>query len=221
MRINNRGHFVVVAMIVLLFASMSACAKKPVASVEQADVVKVEEAADGNGGASQEPGVAMGSAESLDTQILADAESLQGRTSVGLFPLYFDFDNGDIVYATTNLNRDKLVIAKYDMANAKELDIIYQHPEVDVSSLLVSKKRKVITGVAFYTDKRHYHFFDDTRKDLQKNLQQKLLGYEVKISSMSKEEDKVLVRTFSDRSLGSSAAPGGSSRTDLVPVYPR
>jgi len=119
-----------------------------------------------------------------------------------LAPLYFDFDNGDIVYATSNLNRDKQVIIKYDMANAKELEIIYQHPDVDVSRLLKSKKRKVITGVAFYTDKRHYHFFDNWRKDLQKTLQQKLPGYEVALTSLNKDETKVLVRTYSDRSLG-------------------
>lgn len=97
MRIDNRGHFVVVAMIVLLLASVSACAKKPVASVEQADVVMVEEVAGANGGEKlQEPGVGMGSAESLDTQVIADAEPLEGRTSVGLFPLYFDFDQSMI-----------------------------------------------------------------------------------------------------------------------------
>ena len=44
MNSNNLIRFVVAAAIVLLFATMSACAKKPVASVEQADVAKVEEA---------------------------------------------------------------------------------------------------------------------------------------------------------------------------------
>ncbi len=119
-----------------------------------------------------------------------------------LSPLYFDFDNGDVVYASSNLKRDKQAIVKYDLANAKELEIIYQHPEVDVSRLLISKKRKVITGVSFTTDKRHYHFFDEQRKNLQKTLQGKLPGYEVALTSMNKNEDKVLVRTYSDRSLG-------------------
>ncbi len=119
-----------------------------------------------------------------------------------LSPLFFTFDNGDVVYAASNLGRDKTAIVKYDLANAKELEIIYQNPEVDVSSLLKSKKRKVITGVAYYTDKQHYHFFDDQRKQLQKELQEKLPGYEVVVTSMNKNEDKVLVRTYSDRSRG-------------------
>ena len=41
MRINNRGHFVVLLMVVLLFASISACAKKPVAKVGQEDVLGI------------------------------------------------------------------------------------------------------------------------------------------------------------------------------------
>jgi len=118
-----------------------------------------------------------------------------------LAPLYFTFDNKNI-YAASNLGRDKTTIVKYDIANAKEVEVIYEHPEVDVYNLLRSKKRKVITGVAFYTDKRHYHFFDDTRKELQEILEKKLPGYEVVLSNMSKDERKILVRTYSDKSRG-------------------
>ena len=87
-----------------------------------------------------------------------------------LDPLFFTFDNQNI-YASSNLGRDKQVIVKYDVANAKELEVIYQHPDVDVSDLLRSKKRKVITGVMYVTDKRRYNFFDEERKSLQKTLQ--------------------------------------------------
>jgi len=118
-----------------------------------------------------------------------------------LNPLFFTFDN-KYIYASSNLGRDKQAIVKYDVANAKELDMIYQNPDVDVSSLLRSKKRKVITGTMFVTDKRHYRFFDEERENLQKILEEKLPGYEVVVTSMSKDETKVLVRTFSDRTLG-------------------
>jgi len=118
-----------------------------------------------------------------------------------LAPLFFTFDN-KYIYASSNLGRDKQAIVKYDPANAKELEALYSHPEVDVSSLLRSKKRKVLTGVLYRTDKRHYHFFDDERKQLQKELQEKLPGYEVVVTSMSKDETKILVRTFSDKTRG-------------------
>jgi len=118
-----------------------------------------------------------------------------------LAPLYFTFDN-KFIYVATNLGRDKAAIVKYDIVNAKEIEEIYQHPEVDTYSLLRSKKRKVITGVSFTTDRRHYHFFDEERKQLQKTLDRKLPGYEVALSSFSKDERKVLIRTYSDKSRG-------------------
>ena len=96
MNSKNRSHFIVTAVIVVLFAVMSACAKKPVPPVEQADIAKVEKAAGAEVEAIETPAVdeGKGSAESLETQVIADvdAEPLEGRTSVGLFPLYFDFD---------------------------------------------------------------------------------------------------------------------------------
>jgi dipeptidyl aminopeptidase/acylaminoacyl peptidase len=118
-----------------------------------------------------------------------------------LAPLFFDFDD-KYVYVSSNLERDKQAIFKWDPETGETLEMIYEHPEVDVGNLLRSKKRKVITGVAFNTDKRHYHFFDETRGALQATLEEKLPGYEVVVADMSKDETKVLVRTYSDRSLG-------------------
>jgi dipeptidyl aminopeptidase/acylaminoacyl peptidase len=116
-------------------------------------------------------------------------------------PLFFTFDNQQ-VYVSTNIGRDKAAIVKYDIENKKELEKIFDHPEVDVSGLLSSKKRKVITGVAYNTEKVHYQFFDKERGQLQKTLEQRLPGYEVRVAGFNKEETRCLVRTFSDRSLG-------------------
>ena len=118
-----------------------------------------------------------------------------------LAPAMFTYDN-ELVYMLSNIGRDKLAVVKYDIENNKELEVIYEHPEVDVADLLSSDKRKLITGVSFVTDKRHYHFFDEQRKQLQNELQEKLPGYEVVISNSNREEDKILVRTYSDKSRG-------------------
>lgn len=118
-----------------------------------------------------------------------------------LAPMFFTFDNKQ-VYARSNLGRDKEAVILYDIKNDKELEVIFEHPEVDVMNLSYSKKRKVLTTVRYYTDKNHFHFFDEERKQLQEILEQKLPGYEIRVSSMSKDETKVLVRTFSDKSLG-------------------
>lgn len=117
-------------------------------------------------------------------------------------PLFFTFDNKNL-YVASNIGRDKTAIYEYDIKNKKHAKLLYEHPEVDVVGLLKSDKRKKITGVTYTIDKRHYNFFDDERKTLQEGLEGRLPGYEVVIVSRSIDERKVLVRTYSDRSLGS------------------
>lgn len=117
-------------------------------------------------------------------------------------PLFFDFDDKNI-YVSSNVGRDKAAIALFDPDSKKEVKFIYENPEVDVESLLRSKKRKVITGVAYTTDKTHYYFFDEQRKNLQEKLEARFKGYEVALSGMNRNEDKMLIYVGSDRNLGS------------------
>jgi len=137
-----------------------------------------------------------------------DAEKDEFQTLIttnfkeSMSPLFFTFDNKNL-YVASNIGRDKTAIYEYDIKNKKHAKLLYEHPEVDVEGLLKSDKRKKITGVTYTIDKRHYNFFDDERKTLQEGLEERLPGYEVVIVSRSKDERKVLVRTYSDRSLGS------------------
>ena len=117
-----------------------------------------------------------------------------------LAPLFFTFDN-QYLYISSNLDRDKQAIFKYDIVHHQFLEEIYSHPEVDVSTLLKSEKQKKITGVAYFTDKRKYHFFDQERKTLQEELEQRFPGYEVVIADRSKDENKLIIVTYSDKVL--------------------
>jgi dipeptidyl aminopeptidase/acylaminoacyl peptidase len=117
-------------------------------------------------------------------------------------PLYFDFDDKTLLVAS-NIGRDRTSIVKYDPIKKKEISTLFEHPEVDVSSVLRSRKRKVITGVAYETDKSHYHFFDKQREELQKKLDKRFPGYEVGLSGQNRNEDKLLITVSSDRSYGS------------------
>jgi len=121
-----------------------------------------------------------------------------------LSPLFFEFDNGHVVYTASNLNRDKSAIIRFDMHSGEEIgEPVFSHPEVDVASLIYSRKRKVITAAVFTTWKRQMAFFDEQRKTIQRDLEASLPGYEVVLTSSDKAEVNYLVRTYSDRSLGS------------------
>ncbi len=116
-------------------------------------------------------------------------------------PLFFTFDN-KFIYALSNLNRDKSAVVKFDIANGQEIEVLYENPDVDVSGLSYSKKRKVLTSISYVKDKRELKFLDDKAENRYTTLKNKLGIYEVVITGMNKNEDKFLVRTYSDRSLG-------------------
>lgn len=116
-------------------------------------------------------------------------------------PLMFSYDN-KLMYVASNLSRDKTAIYTFDPDKNKTLDLVYENPNVDVDRLLSSKKRKVITGVVYTTDKSHYHFFDADRAELQKTLEAKFPGYDVAVTGMDDNERRVTLATYSDRSRG-------------------
>lgn len=116
-------------------------------------------------------------------------------------PLFFTFDNKNL-YVASNIGRDKSAIFEYDLEKKKNKKLIFEHKDVDVSRLIRSKKRKKITGVVYFTAKRHYHFFDKKRKELQDTLNKLLPNYEVVVTGMSKDETKALVVTISCKTRG-------------------
>ena len=116
-------------------------------------------------------------------------------------PLFFDFDN-KLLFASSNINRDKAAIVRVDPATAKEESVIFQHPEVDVSGLAWSRKRKVYTEVQFLTWKRERKFFDAVMEAIQNDLKRQLPGYEIDLQSNNKDENIFVVAAWNDRTMG-------------------
>ncbi|MGA8656531.1 MAG: S9 family peptidase [Chthoniobacterales bacterium] len=116
-------------------------------------------------------------------------------------PQFFTFDNRSL-YGVSNLGRDKSAVVEFDLDSGREAKVLYENPEVDVSGLAYSRKRKVLTSAVYTTWKPERKFFDRETEDLYQALRQKLPGYEVLVVSANKNEDLFIVRTLSDRSLG-------------------
>lgn len=117
-------------------------------------------------------------------------------------PMFFTFDNKN-VYALSNLGRDKVAVVVFDIKNGKEIEVLYENPDYDIGGLYYSRKRKVLTSASYQSYKRERHFFDEKTKGLFNKLTEHLPGYELGISASNKAEDVFIVRTYSDRSLGS------------------
>lgn len=116
-------------------------------------------------------------------------------------PQFFTFDN-KALYGVSNIGRDKAAVVEFDPESGKETQVLFERPDVDVSGLNYSKKRKVITTASFTTWKEERKFFDPVAEALYDTLTGKLPGYDIYIVSANKEEDTFIVRTITDRSLG-------------------
>ena len=123
------------------------------------------------------------------------------KTSI--HPLLFDFENPAHVWVSSNLNRDKSVVIKYDMLAKKEIgEPLYSHDKVDVSNIGYSRRHKKLVFVHYNFEKGHYHFIDEERKQMHERLKTELGDVEITIASANKEETKFIIKTSSDLSRG-------------------
>ncbi len=117
-------------------------------------------------------------------------------------PLFFEFDNSPVVYATSNLGRDKQAIVRFNLETKQE-EVLFEHDLVDVSTLVHSRYGgKKLTYANYTSDKVYRHYFDEETKLMFEDLESKLPGYEIAVANSNKKEDKFLIRTYSDKSRG-------------------
>lgn len=119
-----------------------------------------------------------------------------------VIPQFFTFDN-KMIYALSNKGRDKMEVVIFDPKSKTETAVLYKNSTVDISKLNYSRKRKVLT-TAYYTEaKKKEYFFDDKLEYQYNNIISELEGNEVWITSMNRNEDIFIVKTYSDKSIGS------------------
>ena len=116
-------------------------------------------------------------------------------------PEFFTFDNKNL-YAVSNIGRDKAAAVIISTEDGSEIEKLFEHPEVDLSGLSYSRKRKVLTSARFTTWRTERHFFDEETENVFKRIQSELGDYEFVVTGRNKNEDMLIIRSYSDRSLG-------------------
>ena len=119
-----------------------------------------------------------------------------------LAPQFFTFDNKNI-YASSNLGRDKSAIVEFDPRTGKEVKVLYENPDYDVDELYYSEPRKVVTSANYTSWKRERYFFDKTFEEMVGKLKKEFGDKEFGFSSNTKAEDKYIIRTYNDKTMGS------------------
>lgn len=118
-------------------------------------------------------------------------------------PIAISDDRPDIVYAISNVNRDKNALVELDCATGKEDRVLFSNDTLNVVDAQYSKTKKNVTFVVCETWKKEKHFLDRSTKQLYDKLDKLLPGTESKIIDRDKAENIFIVRTFTDRNPGS------------------
>ncbi len=151
------------------------------------------------------------------------------RAHAGKFEKLIDFDsdergwgpvsvNSDGTWVImTNQDTDKVVLAKYDPAQRKVLEIMAQHPRFDLGTtlgaiengddseggsvrpaVLLRNKAKEIIGIRMHTEKETTLWFDKEYAKVQATMDAALPGRVNRIKKLG-ETKRYLVRSYSDR----------------------
>ena len=108
-----------------------------------------------------------------------------------------------LVYAATNLGRDKVALVLMNPATCEELEPLYAHERYDVSSISYSRKRKKLLAVYCQGHKDPIrHYFDDEEAAFREHLRSFFEGRRFGITATDKEEQKYLIYVGSDRTRG-------------------
>ena len=116
-------------------------------------------------------------------------------------PQFFTFDNKKL-YASSNIGRDKAAIVIFDPKTGKEEEVLFKSDEYDVDGLNYSKKDKKLLAASYTGVKQERHFFDEEYKAIFAKLEKQFPEMEIFMTSSTDAEDKFIIRTYGDKSLG-------------------
>jgi dipeptidyl aminopeptidase/acylaminoacyl peptidase len=117
-----------------------------------------------------------------------------------LNPIGFTKDNKNI-YASSNIGRDKAAIVEFDLSTGKEKRVIFSHPDVDVYEMVYSCITHEPLYCAYTTWKYENEYLNPKLKKFDKEISAQLKS-DFYIVSFNQKEDKFLLRTYTDKSLG-------------------
>ena len=114
-------------------------------------------------------------------------------------PVFFTFDNQNL-YAVSNLGRNTSAAVVFDLETATETEVLYDNGEFDVIDLSYSRKEKTLSYAMYEGARQGYYFFDEKVKTMHDNIQASLEDdYDVSFLASTKEEDKIMYVTSSDK----------------------
>lgn len=118
-------------------------------------------------------------------------------------PIAFSHEQPNVVYAISNINRDKCALVQVDCHTGKEIKILFGNDTLNITDAQYSRKKNKMSFVVYETWKKEKHFLDDSIKLLYNDLDKLLPKTETRVIDRDRAETVYIVRTFTDRNPGS------------------
>lgn len=120
-----------------------------------------------------------------------------------LQPIAFSENEANVLYAISNVNRDKNALVTLDLKTGKEKKVLFANDTLNVVDAKYSRTQKKIMFVTCETWKKQKYYLDDSTKRTYSKIDQLLPGTEWKIMDKDKMDNVFVVRTFTDKNPGS------------------
>jgi dipeptidyl aminopeptidase/acylaminoacyl peptidase len=118
-------------------------------------------------------------------------------------PIAFSETNPNIVYAISNVHRDKNALVELDCNTGRETKVLFGNDTLNVVDAQYSTRKKRMGFVVCETWKKEKHYLDDTVAQFYAKLDKLLPKTESRIIDRDQAENVFIIRTFTDKNPGS------------------
>lgn len=118
-------------------------------------------------------------------------------------PIAFSESNPNIVYAISNVHRDKNALVELDCKTGRETKVLFGNDSLNVVDAQYSIRKKRMGFVVCETWKKEKRYLDDSVKHFYEKLDKLLPKTESRIIDRDQDENVFIIRTFTDRNPGS------------------
>jgi len=118
-------------------------------------------------------------------------------------PVAFAEQRQNVLYAISNVNRDKNALVAVDLKTGMEKEVLFASDSLNVVDAKYSKTKKKMIFVTCETWKKEKFYLDDSTKRRYSKIDVLLPNTEWRIMDKDKNDEVFIVRTFTDKNPGS------------------
>ncbi|RZL39657.1 MAG: S9 family peptidase [Pedobacter sp.] len=120
-----------------------------------------------------------------------------------LQPVAFAENEADVLFAISNVNRDKNALVALDLKTGKEKQVLFGNDSLNVVDAKYSKTKKKMIFVTCEGWKKEKFYLDDSTKVRYTKIDELLPNTEWRIMDKDKGDNVFVVRTYTDKNPGS------------------